>query len=227
MNQDPNLAYNEAQNQFNPMEPTLKGEFILGQKTVEGKKEPPKPDSKRVHSPLHFYSSFSRFPEDITFAEREEGEEILLLLRRHFITNIPWLFTTLLLFLLPFFSPFILATFPFPLPQNSTIMLVWAFYYLVLFGFVIVKFTLWYFHVGLVTTQRLVDIDLHGILYRQISEAKNKNIEDVSYTQIGFVRSLFNYGDVFVQTAGAESNIEYDRTPRPSVVADIIGDLQS
>ena len=60
---------------------------------------------------------------------------------------------------------------------------------------------------------------------RQISEAKNKSIEDVSYTQIGFVRSLFNYGDVMVQTAGAENNIEYDRVPRPSVVADIIGDL--
>lgn len=227
MNQDPGLAYNEAQNQFNPMEHTLKGEFVLGQETAEEKKEPPKTHTKETHSSPHFYSSFCRYPKGITFAEREEGEEILLLLRRHFVTNIPWLLTTFLLLLLPFLSPFILANFPFPLPQNSTIMLVWAFYYLVLFGFVIVKFTLWYFHAGLVTTQRLVDIDLHGILYRQISEAKNKNIEDVSYTQIGFVRSLFNYGDVFVQTAGAESNIEYDRVPKPSVVADIIGDLQS
>lgn len=213
------------------MDKSLNGEFVISKSTANDVKETPhstSPSRKINHkSALHFYSSFCRNPKDITFAEREEGEEILLLLRRHFVTNFPWIFAAVFFILLPITFPFLALTLPFTLPSPNTIALFVGFYYLVLFGFVLVNFTLWYFHAGLITSHRLIDIDLHGILYRQISEAKNKNIEDVTYTQIGFVRSLFNYGDVMVQTAGAESNIEYDKVPRPSIVADIIGDLHS
>jgi len=205
------------------MDDGLKGEFILNaNKPVEGTVT-----LKNKKEPIHFYSSFRQFPSGVSFAEQEEGEEILLLLRRHFVTNLPWIFATVFLILLPVGFPFFVANFPIPLPEDTTLMYYTIFYYLIVFGFVLINFALWYFHTGLVTSMRLVDVDLSGILVRQISEAKNKSIEDVSYTQIGFVRSLFNYGDVMVQTAGAENNIEYDRVPRPSVVADIIGDLAS
>lgn len=215
----------------------LEGEFILNKpeqateeeaKKIEAeeKKEAQAVVQQKIPHPSHFYSSFTENPTGIYFAEQEQGEEILLLLRRHFITNLPWMLTALFFAILPISFPFAFATLPITPPQPGTIALLLLFYYLVLFGFVLVKFTLWYFHTGIVTTRRLIDIDLHGILYRQVSETKNKNIEDVSYDQIGFVRSLFNYGDVHVQTAGAENNIEYDRVPRPSIVADIIGDLQ-
>ncbi|MDO8269990.1 MAG: hypothetical protein Q7T54_04965 [Candidatus Levybacteria bacterium] len=213
------------------MDKSLNGEFVISKSTTNDTKEASPNTSSFVKSnhksSLHFYSSFCKNPKGITFAEREEGEEILLLLRRHFITNFPWIFAAIFFVLLPLTFPFLATTLPFTLPSPNTAALFIGFYYLVLFGFVIVNFTLWYFHAGLITTHRLIDIDLHGILYRQISEAKNKNIEDVTYTQIGFVRSLFNYGDVMVQTAGAESNIEYDKVPKPSMVADIIGDLHS
>ncbi len=203
------------------MDNDLKGEFILNaSKPVEAVV-----GTKHKKEPMHFYSSFRQYPSGVSFAEQEAGEEILLLLRRHFVTNIPWAAMAILLLLLPLGFPFFVANFPIPLPSGITLTFYTAFYYLIIFGFVLINFSLWYFHTGMVTTVRLVDIDLSGILIRHISEAKNKSIEDVSYTQIGFVRSLFNYGDVMVQTAGAESNIEYDRVPKPSVVADIIGDL--
>ena len=203
------------------MDDGLKGEFILNEnKPIEAVVT-----LKNKKKPIHFYSSFRQFPSGVSFAEQEEDEEILLLLRRHFVTNIPWILATIFLSVLPIGFPFFIANFPIPLPGGSILTYYTIFYYLIVFGFVLVNFALWYFHTGLVTSMRLVDIDLSGILVRQISEAKNKSIEDVSYTQIGFVRSLFNYSDVMVQTAGAENNIEYDRVPRPSVVADIIGDL--
>ncbi len=210
----------------------LEGEFILnGDEASESTNPPESAIPPKTHAAeaenggLHFFSSYCRNPKGVSFGEQEENETILLLLRRHFIINLPWIATAIALLLLPFIFPFILRFFPFPLPEQSTVALFIAFYYLVIFGFVILNFTLWYFHVGLVTSIRVIDIDLSGILYRQISEAKNKNIEDVTYDQIGFVTSLFNYGNVHIQTAGTEANIEYDRVPRPSQVADIIGDL--
>ncbi len=212
------------------MENNLSGEFILNSETIDEKPQEEIQKTASKHhptNPVHFFSSFLESPRGLTFAEQEGTEEILLLLRRHFVTNIPWVGLAVFLVILPVTFPFAVSVFPIPLPSPDTIFHYLIFYYLIILGFVLVNFSLWYFHTGLVTTQRLIDIDLAGILYRQISEAKNKKIEDVSYTQIGFVRSLFNYGDVMIQTAGAENNIEYDRVPRPSKVAEIIGDLNA
>ena len=209
---------------------TLNGEFILNgddpsKSAVVSEPTPPGIQIKPILKGPHFYSSFCSNPGRVSFAELETNETILLLLRRHFVTNLPWIVASFLLLLLPFAFPFVIHFFPFPLPSSHTIMLFIMFYYLAVFGFVILNFTLWYFQAGLVTNMRVIDIDLSGILYRRISETKIKNIEDVTYNQTGFIRSLFNYGNVLVQTAGAEENIEYDRVPKPSKVADIIGDL--
>lgn len=212
------------------MNNALKGEFILNdmpeETTPVGVKNGPQvsPTTKGSQTP-HFYSSFCQNPAGVSFSEQENNETILLLLRRHFVTNLPWIMVAIFLLILPVAFPFFSRLFPFPLPTGHTLALYLSFYYLVLFGFVLINFTLWYFQVGLVTNTRVIDVDLSGILYRQISEAKNQNIEDVTYNQIGFMRSLFNYGNVLVQTAGSEENIEYDRVPRPSKVSDILGNI--
>lgn len=203
----------------------LGGEFILNADDASAPSSTPKATASVKKTSPHFYTSFWSHPLGVSFAEQESGEEIVLLLRRHFVTNFPWMVFAIILSILPIFFPFFAAFFPFPLPSGSTLGLVTAFYYLLIFGFVLINFTLWYFHIGIITNLRVVDIDLDGILYRQVTEAKIENIEDVTYKQVGFITSLFNYGDVTVQTAGTEENIEYDRVPKPSQVADIIGDL--
>jgi hypothetical protein len=217
------------------MDSTLNGEFILNENSDKKLEDPKdlsndKNTAKKQFSPsnqdtLHFYSSFCSNPKGLSFAEQHENETILLLLRRHFVTNLPWIAVSLILAVIPAIFPLIENLFPFPLPSVSTLVLLLVFYYLVLFGFILLNFTLWYFQAGLITNLRCLDVDLSGILYRQISDAKNENIEDVTYTQVGFIRSLFNYGNVLVQTAGAEENIEYDRIPKPAKVSEIIGEL--
>jgi membrane protein YdbS with pleckstrin-like domain len=213
------------------MDNELNGEFFLNtdgpheKKLSEDKIIPIPKKAQKVKVFPHFYSSFTHFPDGVSFEEQEENEDIILLIRRHFATNIPWIFVSFLLILLPLTFPFSISFFPFPLPSMQAISLYIAFYYLVVFGFILINFTLWYFNVGLVTNLHVIDIDLSGILYRQISQAKMEKIEDVTYKQSGFIRSLFNYGDVHVQTAGEEENIEYDRVPRPAKVAEIINDI--
>lgn len=178
-------------------------------------------------SNLHFYSSYCRNPKGITFEDQEHDEDILLLLRRHFITNLPWLLSGLFLILLPIIFPFILSVFPFPIPTSNILTLMLATYYLIIFGFLLLNFTLWYFNTGIVTNIRVIDININGILYREVAETNNEEIQDVSYAQIGFIRSLFDFGDVAVQTAGSKQNVEYDKIPKPSIVSRIIGDLSN
>ena len=50
-------------------------------------------------------------------------------------------------------------------------------------------------------------------------------IEDVSHTTIGIIGSIFDIGTVYIQTAGAKAEIEFQNIPRPRDVQDILYDL--
>ena len=199
----------------------LSGEFIINAST------PRKiPDISPHKNSVHFYSSLGINPEGLIFENQEQDEEIVLLVRRDLITNIPWIATTLILiFILPlivlfsdFFSPFFQIS---PATQLVAIL----FYYLIVFGFILVEFTLWYFNVGLVTNKRIIDLDVSGILYKHTAETRLELIEDVSYSQVGSIRSVFNYGDVLIQTAAKFANFEFDRAPEPAKIVRIIASM--
>ncbi|OIP57166.1 MAG: hypothetical protein COX79_05435 [Candidatus Levybacteria bacterium CG_4_10_14_0_2_um_filter_36_16] len=216
----------------------LQGEFVLGkqkpEKTLDIKNskkgidstDPPFSHSGDARKNPHFYSSLSYFPQGITFEDQEANEEIILLIRRDFITNIPWVAMSFSLIIAPIlFSFFSDTLFPFIQISPTTHFLLLLFYYLLVAGFILVEFTLWYFNILLVTNMRVIDVDIDGILYKNVAQTKLDLIQDVSYTQIGAIRSLFNYGDILVQTAGSLGNFECTKAPEPARVIKIIGDL--
>lgn len=173
----------------------------------------------------HFFSSFCFYPAGVSFSTQQEDEEIILLIRRDFITNVPWIAGALGLIAIPFLvAPFYDFLFPFLSLSNTTLSYILFFYFLIIFGFIILKFSLWYFHVSFVTNLRIVDVDVHGILIRDTTETRLELVEDISHKQHGFIPSLFDYGFVHIQTAGALQNIEFDKAPQPARIAEIIGD---
>ncbi len=214
----------------------LKGEFVLNQKKTVSEKSQEKSQEKdpssellihhREHKKPKFYSSMSVYPDGVTFQNQEADEDVVLLVRRDFITNVPWILSTILLLLAPpalfFLTPII-----FPTIIISPILLILSilFYYLIVFSFTLLNFAIWYFNVGIVTNKRAMDIDVPNILVKMISEARLPSIVDVSFTQAGGIRSFFDYGDLFIQTEGIHQNIEYDRAPNPNLVRKIIGEL--
>jgi len=109
---------------------------------------------------------------------------------------------------------------------NQILILISAsFYYTVLVTFALIYFTIWYFNVGLVTNKRVIDLDVANILVKETSEARLSSIADVTYTQVGGIRGIFDYGDVRILTETYEQNIEFDRAPNPNMIRKIIGDL--
>lgn len=175
---------------------------------------------------IHALSSFCQNPIGISFAAQEKDEQILLFLRRHFITNTPWVIIGLFLIVLPMLLPFLftLTGFLLTLPQNLTILFI-AFYYLIVFAYLFINFISWFYNIGLITTKRVVDVDFSDLVYHNVAATKLNLIQDVDYTQVGVLPSLFNYGDVFVQTAGDKPNFDFLAVPNPSKAAHIIEDL--
>lgn len=176
----------------------------------------------------HMFASFCPNPIGVSFIDQEKDEEILLFLRRHFITNVPWLLISLILALLPIVIVAVISKFSiFILPNFSPTLLILAFmlYYLVVLTFIFVNFITWYYNISLVTNKRIVDIDFSGLLYKNVAATTLALVQDVSYTQIGVIPAFFDYGDVNVQTAGTLENFDFTAVPHPQRVVQIIANL--
>lgn len=195
----------------------------------ESKKEILKTEHKKnkKHNHPHTFSAYCENPSSVTFADRLEGEEILLLLRKHFVTNIPWMIKAVALSLVPLiiamviFFEFISIDF---LPPNYAVISL-LFYYFIVFGYVFVNYLTWFYNVSLVTNERIVDVDFSQIVFENVAATKLTQVEDVHYSQIGVIRSIFDYGDVVLQTAGTLPNFDFLAVPHPERVIKVIGAL--
>ncbi|HET9946515.1 MAG TPA: PH domain-containing protein [Patescibacteria group bacterium] len=187
-------------------------------------KKPSPPKVKNPHKTMHAFSAFCEMPENVTFETQEPNETILLLLRKSFITNVPWIFFSLVFAILP---PFVLTylnqqSTPFILLSPSYVTVLVAFYYLIIAAYMFMSFITWFFNTSLITTERVVDIDFSEVVYKNIAETKMDLVQDVSYTQSSVIRTLFNYGDVLVQTAGTIDNFDLQAVPNPDRAVEIV-----
>jgi hypothetical protein len=177
---------------------------------------------------MHALSSYFEDPSRIKFTNMLEEEILLLFLRRHFITNIPWIIKAIALALIPivfeFLSSFGFYSSNFVAPEGK-LVIYFFYYFFILSGYIFVNYMTWFYNISLVTSVRIVDIEFSQIVFENVAATKLSQLEDVKYSQIGFARSIFDYGDVFAETAGTASNFEFNAVPHPENVIRIINSL--
>ncbi|PIQ70490.1 hypothetical protein COS55_02440 [Candidatus Shapirobacteria bacterium CG03_land_8_20_14_0_80_40_19] len=191
-------------------------------------KEEVKKTTKREFLPPqsgHCLSSLLILPKKgVHFDTQDPEEEILLILRRHWITNLPWFFIALVLF----FAPAVLTFFPllasFPEKYRFVFVIVW---YLITLMFIFEKFLAWLFNMTIITDERIIDIDFVNLTTKKISDCELDKIQDVSFNNSGAFGTIFNYGDVTVQTAAEIVEFVFEDIPRPAKVAEILQKLRT
>src|SRR3989344_2286176 len=183
------------------------------------------PDVQRtIMTPL---TSFAVSPEGVRFETQEPEESVVLFLRQHLII----LFGPALLVVLLAIAPIILFPFLFrflTLPVDVPIAYVvvgTAFWYVVTFGFALMSFLRWFFNIYVVTDRRIVDIDFLHLLSKEFSEARLERVQDINFRSGGIFSAIFDFGDVYVQTAAEVPNIEFLAVPQPARVVETISDL--
>ncbi|MGB9706500.1 MAG: PH domain-containing protein [Microgenomates group bacterium] len=169
-----------------------------------------------------FLAAFVPRPKNLRFETQERKEKIVLLLRRHPITNLPWVVLSLFLIIAPFI---ILRFFSLNFLPPNYLFISFLCWYLFTFAFVFERFLIWFFNVYILTDERVIDINFPTLLYRDISETKIDKIQDVNIKTGGYTRSLFNFGDVLIQTAGAIPEIYFEAVPNPEQVSRILNEL--
>lgn len=166
-------------------------------------------------------SSYCKYPTGIKFENQENDEEVILFLRQHLVTNVPWIVVAFIML----FGPILLTPFLEFLPVRFQFIgsIIW---YLVVAAFVLENLLGWLFNIYIVTNKRILDIDFYNLIHKQVADASVDKIQEVSFNRGGVFATLFGYGDVFIQTAGAAPNFDFHRTPKPELVVKTLQDLQ-
>lgn len=172
------------------------------------------------HNPL---SSFCYFPHHVNFINQEPDEKIVLLVRRHIITNVGWIALVILMS----FAPAILKTFPLldflPARFQMVAILIW---YLLTLAIAIQGFLSWFFSVNIITNKRVIDVDFDNLIYRKITDAEITHIEDATVQMGSVIRTLFNFGDIVIQTAAEIPEVTFDAVPQPDKIDKILSELR-
>lgn len=175
--------------------------------------ETAKPESKSLNSYM-LHPTYK-------FETQKANEHLFLLVRAHPFTQLGWIINTVALVFLLIFLNFFFAYFL----SSTQLIYLNVFVGVAIFSYAWYNFLSWYFNVGVITNERIVDIDFYNILYKEVSEANISKVEDVTSKVGGFFGSFFSFGDVFVQTAGTEKNIEFLGVPNPTEIVSLINDL--
>ena len=172
------------------------------------------------HNPL---SAFCYYPDNVSFVNEDPEEKVILLLRKHPITNVVWLSIVFLMIIAPSFLS-VISPFEFLPPGFQIILtLVW---YLITTAFTLEQFLSWFFHVNIITDERIIEVDFVNLLYREITDANLDQIQDVTVEVGGALRTFLHFGDVVIQTAAQVPKIEFEAVPNPDKVARVLRELR-
>ncbi len=141
------------------------------------------------------------------FIRQKSYEHIVRTVRRSFITFIPTILLTLILLAIPvilkFFFDALFPNFLASTPLLPLFILFVSVYYLSIGIFFYSSFVIFYLDMLVITNDRLLDIEQRNLFARSISETDLYQVQDVSSEVIGVFATIFNYGNVTIQTAGA------------------------
>ena len=167
--------------------------------------------------------TFNILPKRVRFENQEQREKIILLLRQHWVTQLRWMMMGIMGIGVP--AIFVWVPLLDFLPANYQFMAL-VLWYLLLIAYIFENFISWLYQAFIITDERIIDINFSNLIYKELSEAKIDNIEDVTYRQGGVMRAAFNFGDVVMQTAGAQREFMIEGVPEPNRVVKIMNELK-
>ena len=167
-------------------------------------------------------SVFMPFPRNTSFLGKEDDESVVLILRKHWQFLLPTILECIFLLLLPFILSVIIPNLP---NRGLFVFALFLVSLLISSSLLIYRYVRWFYNVNIITDQRVIDMDFETLFSHKTTEARLEKIEDITFKQIGILSNLFDIGSIYIQTAGAKSEIEFKGIHNPKQVQDILSDL--
>lgn len=162
------------------------------------------------------------FESTNSFEGKENGEDVILLLRRHVFI----IYTHLGFIALPIIIPIILGALFFSSLQTYNLVTLFLFvsciFYVILWFMAFYVLTMYTLDVWIITNKRIIDSNQEGLFNRIVSELYFSRVQDISVKTNGVVQTMLKFGNVEVQTAGKENKFIFLQIPNPDKVKEII-----
>jgi len=171
---------------------------------------------------INLHKNNSHKESKYSFPGQHENEEVVLVVRRHWMVLLPYFLHIALMCLLPIIFYILIVPYVLPAfleePYNRLFILFSVIYY----GFVwIIVFTVWadyYLDVWIVTNERIIDIEQIGFFNRVVSELDLKRIQDITSSVHGMIPTMFGFGHIHIQTAAEEGKFDLKSVPHPVTI---------
>lgn len=157
---------------------------------------------------------------------KRANEKIILFLRRHWFAILALVVSFVLLTVIPLGLAFyfwdslsIWLAEPFLGVMLSVAI---SMYFLCVWIVTATGFTDYYLDTWIVTNERIINIEQHGLFQRVASELDLTTVQDVTAEISGMLETLFQFGDVEIQTAGEKEHFEFRHVPHPERVKEVI-----
>ncbi len=166
------------------------------------------------------------------FPGQHPGEDVLLLVRRHWIALLKQTVVFLIGALVPVGVGIMLSQYTTALDDTSQasyvlVVLGMSVYALAILLFFFVSWIDYYLDVWIVTKTRILTIEQKGLFSRSVSELTLERMQDVTSEVHGLIATMMHYGDIRIQTAGEQSQFVFKQVPRPYETARKIMELHA
>ncbi|MFA4880276.1 MAG: PH domain-containing protein [Candidatus Doudnabacteria bacterium] len=166
------------------------------------------------------------FSSTNNFRGRQPDETVILLTRRHWIRLFGPLFVLALFALIPFWVYFLIAASGWYEIFSSVYWFLAAVYLFILWMIAFYNIMIYTLNTVIVTNKRVIENEQKGFFKYNLNELKLYNIQDISIKMFGILATFLNYGDIEIESAGAEQDKFYfNALPHPQKIKKVIMDL--
>lgn len=161
-----------------------------------------------------------------SFPGQYDGEQVLIFVRRHWMAFIGWIFLALIMSSIPLIVTLALAVANgIGFFTGSRLIYTAITVCTALLVTNAVFLTAWiehYLDVAIITPERLIHITQIGLFNRHVAELSLLRVQDVSARTNGYIETIFQYGQVVVESAGDAPNFVITFVPKPNIIANTI-----
>lgn len=169
--------------------------------------------------------SFQVFPKNVQFVRKEKDEEVILVIRRHWSAYATHIFFAVIIPLIPLGLLFITRNMSNIYGASTVYLGLFVASVVMSVNIIVTALMQWYYNVAIITDKRVVALNVVSVFHHVYTEILWRRIQDVSHDSVGPFSSVFDIGNIFIDTAGEGVDLTLTFIPKPREVQDVINNL--
>ncbi|HVQ43992.1 MAG TPA: PH domain-containing protein [Candidatus Saccharimonadia bacterium] len=151
----------------------------------------------------------------------DAGEEVIRVIRRSIFDILPTILVSVVLALAAAALAYLLGRYPaatpFPPQLMLLLVLIMAIIAVIIF---LIAVDVYRHNLLIFTNVHIVQVEQLALFQRRVSQLNLRRIEDVTGMHQGFLQSIFDFGEVQIQSAGEQEKFIFKNAPHPQQLAD-------